>query len=197
MTVSEAPADTAARGRTRRAILDAAAAVLARHRGAALADIAEVAEVGRTTLHRYFPDREALVTAVVEDSWRAIQQAVRDAAIDQGPAAEAMRRLVSAMVDAGDRLLFLFGDPRTPDRAMSTDPPTPPQDPILDLIRRGQTDGAFDSGVSAEWIRNVVWGLVYAGCEAARDGLLPRHGVTATVIRTLQNGIRPHQDRPA
>jgi hypothetical protein len=109
---------------------------------------------------------------------------VRDAAIDQGPPAEAMRRLVSAMVDAGDRLLFLFGDPQPPDSV-----PAEQRDPILDLIRRGQADGEFDPGVGAEWIRNVVWGLVYTGCEAARDGLLPRHGVTATVIRTLQNGI--------
>ncbi|MBB5889473.1 TetR/AcrR family transcriptional regulator [Kutzneria kofuensis] len=188
--MTEAPADTGARSRTRRAILDAAATVLARHRGATLADIAEAAEVGRTTLHRYFPDREALLTAVVEDSWRTIEDATRDAAIDDGPPAEAMRRLVSAMVDAGDRLLFLFGDPRRSD-----DHPVPPQDPILDLIRRGQADGAFDPGVSAEWIRTVVWGLVYAGCEAAGDGLLPRHGVTETVIRTLQNGIGPHAGR--
>jgi AcrR family transcriptional regulator len=183
-TVTEAPADTAARGRTRRAILDAAVAALARHRNATLADIAEAAEVGRTTLHRYFPDRETLIAAVVEDSWHTVEQAVRDAAVDQGPATEAMRRLVSALVATGDRMLFLFGDPQASDTG---------QDPILDLIRRGQADGAFDSAVSAVWIRTVVWGLVYAGCEAARDGLLPRHGITETVLRTLQHGIAPHQ----
>jgi AcrR family transcriptional regulator len=187
--VTETPADTAPRGRTRRAILDAAAGVLARHRAATLADIAEVAEVGRTTLHRYFRDREALVTAVIEDSWRTIEHTVHDAAIDRGPAAEAMCRLVAAMVDAGDRLLFLFGDPQTLEGANSTGQPAQPEDRILGLVRRGQAEGAFDPGVSAEWIRNVVWGLVYTGCEAARDGLLPRHGVTTTVIRTLQNGI--------
>jgi AcrR family transcriptional regulator len=186
--VTEAPADTAVRGRTRRAILAAAAAVLARHRGATMADIAEAAEVGRTTLHRYFPDRETLIAAVIEDSWRTVEHAVRDAAVDQGPPTEAMRRLVSAMVATGDRMLFLFGDPQTSDGVA-----TPPADPVLDLIRRGQADGAFDDGVSAVWIRNVVWGLVYAGCEAARDGLLPRHGVTETVLRTLQRGIG--QDR--
>ena len=171
--------DTAVRGRTRRAILDAAVTVLARQRGATLADIAVAAEVGRTTLHRYFPDRETLVAAVVEDSWRAVEQAVRDAAVEEGPAADAMRRLISALVATGERMLFLFGDPR----------PAPSPDPILDLVRRGQADGAFDRAVSAEWIRNVVWSLVYAGCEAARDGLLPRQGIAETVLRTLQNGI--------
>lgn len=54
-----------------------------------------------------------------------------------------------------------FGDAQTPDGGRAAD-----RDPILDLIRRGQADGVFDPGVSAEWIRTVVWGLVYTGCEA-------------------------------
>lgn len=59
--------ESGARGRTRRAILGAAASVLSRRRDATLADIA-AAEVGRSTLQRYFPDREMLLSAVVEDS---------------------------------------------------------------------------------------------------------------------------------
>jgi hypothetical protein len=65
-------------------------------------------------------------------------------------------------------------------------------DPVIDLIKRGQEAGAFDPQVGADWIRGVLWGLVYTGCEAARDGRLPRHGVTSTVIRTLTNGITIH-----
>ena len=49
--------------------------------------------------------------AAVEDSLAALGQAVEDAALDQGPPVEAMRRLVAAMVGVGDRLLFLFATP--------------------------------------------------------------------------------------
>src|SRR5918992_4673766 len=63
-------------------------------------------------LHRYFADREQLLEAAVEDSLQALGQSMEDAALDQGPPPEAIRRLVAAMVGAGDRLLFLFGDPR-------------------------------------------------------------------------------------
>jgi AcrR family transcriptional regulator len=182
--------ESRARGRTRQAILNAAASTLARNRIATLADIADSAGVGRTTLHRYFPDRRELLAAVVEDSRQAIDRSVRDASIDHGPPLDAMHRLVAAMVDVGDRLLFLFGDPRTLEGIEPADRSAPDRDPVIDLIERGQDQGVFDREVDAAWIRRVLWGLVYTGCEAANEGGLPRHGITTTVIRTLYNGIQ-------
>jgi AcrR family transcriptional regulator len=175
------------RGRTRRAILGAAASVLARDRAATLAAIADAADVGRSTLHRYFPDRQELIDAVIEDSLRALGRAVEEAALDQGPPLEAMRRLVAAMVDVGDRLLFLFGDPRVLE---GRGEPAPSDRPVSDLIERGQAQGVFDPEVGAEWIEHVLWALVYTAAEEVSTGRLPRHGVTATVIRTFENGIR-------
>jgi AcrR family transcriptional regulator len=184
-----APLKTSVRSRTRGAILAAAASVLARDRTATLPDIAEAAGVGRTTLHRYFPDREALIEAAIEDSIQAINQSVAEAALDQGPSPEAMRRAVAAMVAVGDRLMFVFGDPRVLRDYRAPDGVVPPSDPVLDLIRRGQDEGAFDPEVGASWIQHVLWVLVYRGCEDADRGELPRHGITATVVRTLENGI--------
>ena len=183
------PSKTSVRSRTRGAILAAAASVLARDRAATLPDIAEAAGVGRTTLHRYFPDRESLIEAAVEDSIQAISQSVAEAALDQGPSMDAMRRAVAAMVAVGDRLMFVFGDPRVLQGYRAPDGVVPPGDPVLDLIKRGQAEGAFDPEVSASWIQHVLWVLVYRGCEDADSGELPRHGITATVIRTLENGI--------
>jgi AcrR family transcriptional regulator len=180
---------TSVRSRTRSAILAAAAVVLARDRAATLPDIAEAAGVGRTTLHRYFPDRESLIEAAVEDSIQAISQSVAEAALDQGPPMDAMRRAVAAMVAVGDRLMFVFGDPRVLQGYRAPAGVVPPSDPVLDLIKRGQAEGAFDPEVSASWIQHVLWVLVYRGCEDADSGELPRHGITATVIRTLENGI--------
>jgi AcrR family transcriptional regulator len=175
------------RGRTRHAILSAAASVLARDRTATLADIADAADVGRSTLHRYFPDRQVLVDAVVEDSLRALEQAVEEAALGQGPPLEAMRRLVVAMVGVGDRLLFLFGDPRVLE---GRDAPAPSDRPVTELIERGQAQGVFDPQVDAVWIEHALWALVYTAAEEVSRGRMPRHGVSATVIRTLENGIR-------
>jgi hypothetical protein len=105
-----------------------------------------------------------------------------------------MRRLVAAMVEAGDRIMFLWGDPRV----LAEYGPEPSEDdadhtaddPVLRLIERGQAEGAFDPGLPAAWIQHTLWSLVFTGVEDADKGLLPRHGVAATVIRTFENGIR-------
>ena len=183
------PSKTSVRSRTRGAILAAAASVLARDRAATLPDIAQAAGVGRTTLHRYFPDRESLIEAAVEDSIQAIYQSVAEAALHQGPSMDAMRRAVAAMVAVGDRLMFVFGDPRVLEGYGAPDAAVPPDDPVIDLIKRGQAEGVFDPEVSPSWIQHVLWVLVYRGCEDADRGELPRHGITATVVRTLENGI--------
>lgn len=183
------PSTTSVRSRTRGAIVAAAASVLARDRTATLPDIAEAAGVGRTTLHRYFPDRESLIEAAVEDSIQAIYQSVAEAALHRGPSMDAMRRAVAAMVAVGDRLMFVFGDPRVLEGYGAPDAVVPPDDPVIDLIKRGQAEGVFDPEVSASWIQHVLWVLVYRGCEDADRGELPRHGITATVVRTLENGI--------
>ncbi|MFG2001516.1 TetR/AcrR family transcriptional regulator [Spirillospora sp. NPDC048911] len=198
MSTTEIP-ESGARGRTRRAILSAAATVLARDRSATLADIAKAADVGRSTLHRYYPDRDVLIRAVVDDSLTVVQEATQGAALDEGSALEAMRRLVAGMVDAGDQLVFLWGDPRVlegyPDEDdPGCDPPEgsaggPPDDPVLRLIERGQAEGVFDPELSPRWIQHVVWALVYTAVEQAGQGLIPRHGVTSTVIRTLERGV--------
>jgi AcrR family transcriptional regulator len=193
---SPATLRSGARGRTRSAILRAAASVLARDRTATLADIAAAADVGRSTLHRYFSDREELIDAAIEDALLALRQSVDEAALDQGPPVEAMRRLVAAMVDVGDRLVFLFGDPRVLDGYQG---PVPADRRVTDLIERGQAEGVFDPEVGPAWIEHVLWALVYTGAEEANQGKLPRHGVTAAVIRTFENGIRarPPGQEPA
>jgi hypothetical protein len=54
----------------------------------------------------------------------------------------------------------------------------------------------FDPEVSPGWVEHVLWALVYTAAEEANNGRLPRHGVTATVIRTLENGIRDRRRTP-
>ncbi|MDQ1014221.1 TetR/AcrR family transcriptional regulator [Streptomyces afghaniensis] len=182
--------ESGTRGRTRRAILSAAAEVLARDRAATLADIARAAEIGRSTLHRYFPDRDVLLRAAVADAHLVIRQAVQDAAVDEGTPSDAVRRLATALVGTGDRLLFLYGDPRALAELDPGEEPDSVDRMVTGLIERGQAEGVFDPTAPVEWLRDILWALVYAGCESSRRGVLPRHGVADAVVRVLENGIR-------
>lgn len=182
--------ESGTRNRTRSAILKAAASVFARTRSATLADVAEAAEVGRSTLHRYFADRDDLINSVVADSYQAIQQTVANANVEYGTPLDAMRRLVAGMVELGDRLLFLFGDPRLAEQYAENEPDQPPVvQPVIELIQRGQRDGVFTSEVSAVWIQHVIWSLVYTACEMSGRAMMSRHEATSTVIRTIEHGV--------
>jgi AcrR family transcriptional regulator len=176
------------RSRTQNAILAAAATVLAKKPAATMPEIAEAAAVGRTTVHRYFADRQTLIRAATADAIQAVNRAIDDAAPEQGSALDATRRVIAAMVSMSDRILFLYGDPRVlahyPDLGM------PAAEPVLRLIERGQAEGAYDTELSATWIQQSLWALVCRGCEAAERGELPRHEVARVVARTLEGGIR-------
>src|SRR6201999_1261049 len=114
-----------------------------------------------------------------------LHQSMVNADVHHGSATEAMRRVVTGMVAAGDHVLFLFGDLS----ALAGTAPWPNNDPVYELIERGQAEGAFDTEVSALWIQHTLWALGYRGCEDADRGELPLHGVATTVIRTLEKGI--------
>jgi AcrR family transcriptional regulator len=185
------PATSRARGRTERAILNAAATVWARDRAATLPQIAEAAGVGRTTLHRYFPEREGLLRATTEFALEAIGVAIAEAEPEKGHPLEAMRRVVAALASASDAILFVFGDQSLVREVVpDADPDLPaPHDPVIELIRRGQVENVFDSQLSAEWIQQVLWGVAYTAFEQVEHGALAKFDVAATVSRTLEHGI--------
>jgi AcrR family transcriptional regulator len=172
--------------RTRAAILAATASVLAADRTATLPDIAAAARVCRTTVHRYFADRERLLHEVTLDAIRRLDQSVVDADTERGPARDAMRRTITAMTAVGDCIAFLYGDPAVLRTIAPEDQPK--DDLIMRLIERGQHEGAFDTELNARWIEHAMFALLLQASQDANNGLLPRHTVASTVIQTFERG---------
>ncbi|MEU2510590.1 TetR/AcrR family transcriptional regulator [Streptomyces syringium] len=182
---------SSARNRAERAIVTAAVSVWARDRTATLPQIAEAAEVGRTTLHRYFPEREGLLRAATEHALEVIGGAIAEAEPDKGHPLQAMRRVVAALASASEAIMFVFGDQSlVRDVVPTAEPDLPaPHDPVIELIRRGQAEGVFDDQLSAEWMQQVLWGVSYTAFEQVEQGTLAKFDVAATVTRTLEQGI--------
>jgi hypothetical protein len=86
-------------------------------------------------------------------------------------------------------VLFLFGDPGILEEFEREFGPESATQKVTDLIERGQAEGVFDPTVTTAWIQNVLWALVYAGCDAVGKGRLPRHGAPANVIRAFESGL--------
>src|SRR4029077_20825588 len=90
-------------------LLDIAAEVLVDDPAASLAEVASAAGIGRTTLHKQYATREDLIRAVAHRALDVWDQAV-SAASEADPGG-GLRALVTAMVQLGPQLAFLWRTP--------------------------------------------------------------------------------------
>lgn len=177
------------RGRTRKAILDAAVTVLAENPAAPLADIAAAADVGRSTLHRYFPERFDLLRALAIHVHALSTAAIEHAEPDCGPAVAALRRVIEGQLDLGPIVPFVYNDPiilADPDLRAHLDSG---EDVINEVLERVSTRaGTHPPG----WSRLVFWALLHAGYEAAREGTSTRVQIVDAIMASLTQGtIKP------
>lgn len=108
---SSAATHSGPRERTRKAILDAAMTVLADQPTASLSDIAAAADVGRSTVHRYYPERTDLLRALARHVHELSNAAIDRADPTHGPADAALRRVVESQLDLGPIVIFVYSEP--------------------------------------------------------------------------------------
>jgi AcrR family transcriptional regulator len=157
--------------RTPAAILATAAHLLAERRDASMSDVAAAAGVGRATLYRYFPTREALLNALAEDALGEVNARIAAAGLDQVPVPEALQRLLRAVLAVGDRYVILL-DESTALRGRNTadDAHQDVATPMQTLFQRGQDDGTLRCDLDAAVLVQLFGGLVVAAINAS----LPR-----------------------
>jgi TetR/AcrR family transcriptional regulator, mexCD-oprJ operon repressor len=176
-------------------ILDAAAACLSRSATASVAEIAQAAGVGRVTVYGHFPSREALVEATLArllDQGEAVL-----AGLDlSGDPRQALRTLIESswrlIADASAVL----------EVAQSTLPPEPirelhakPAQRVEELIRRGQSEGAFRTDLPPTWLVSVLYHILKGAAADISAGRLdpadaPRF-IVETVLAAYSNGDEP------
>lgn len=176
------------RSRTRRAILDAAMTVLADNPTASLGDVAAAAEVGRSTLHRYFAERTDLLRALALHVHALSNAAIERAEPDCGPPIAALRRVVESQLDLGPIVPFVYADPSNyvdEDLAATLDSG---DEVIVEVLNRVAIQG---SAGPPGWPRTVFWALLNAGAGTVKQGT-PRVQVVDAIMASLTRGtIRP------
>lgn len=178
-------APTGSRARTRQAILDAAVGVLSRNPAASLGDVAAAADVGRTTLHRYFPERGDLMSALKEEADRRLDQAGVRARMSEGSGAAALRRLCQEYFDLGDLLSLLFQEQVGFEEEGACD------DGFEAMVLRGHADGSIDPELPPVWVQSVMWSQLYAGWGYLSYGTASRHETLRLVLRCVDGAVRP------
>jgi AcrR family transcriptional regulator len=179
--------------RNRERILAAAAATLAEDPAAGLERIARRAGVSRPTLYAHFAGREALLDALTARSVDEMTAALLAAAPDQGPADEAMVRLLRAAWRTIGRYRSLVIVNQRLEPAQLRARTAPATGLVRELIRRGQRSGAFDPELSADWLLGAVLDLIHAASRQVSAGALDPSGAERALLRTAAAVLTSHR----
>jgi AcrR family transcriptional regulator len=192
---------------TRRAILQAAVARFGRdgYRATSVADIARDAGVGGTVAYAYFPNKEALFFAAVdEDAAGVIEEGV---ASTLGPAGTDMRRwqevLLFTLVAAVERhplakRLLAGLEPEVTPRVLEMPALNELRKACTELLRTGQATGTvrtdIDPAVVANGIISLMLSILMSVTQLGSDTAVAyAHDVTAVFEAAL---ITPAQQAP-
>ncbi|GAA4984662.1 TetR/AcrR family transcriptional regulator [Yinghuangia aomiensis] len=173
----------------RETVLREATALLIRRPAAAMDDIARAAGISRATLHRMYAGRDALVRAIGARALEQVSAAVDAARIEDGPADEALRRVVDELMPIAEFLGILYGE-----NALCEVPEIDAAWQRIDnrvnaVVRQGQADGVLRLDLPAAWITEAVFSLAVGAGWAVRDGRLARREAPRGVAELLLGGV--------
>jgi AcrR family transcriptional regulator len=151
-------------------VLRSAAALLTRRSTATMDEVARAAGISRATLHRHFAGRDALVRALESLGIAECEAALEAARLDEGTAAEAVRRLVGAIEPAAGLLAFLYTENQLFEGEEQNEGWAHIDDRISALFRRGQLDGEFRIDLTPAWLTEALYGLLASGAWMVQSG---------------------------
>ncbi|MFQ6328301.1 TetR/AcrR family transcriptional regulator [Nocardia sp. CWNU-33] len=176
--------------RTVRAILDAAERVLSDNPNATLEQIAEVAGVARTTVHRRFANREDLVRTMAITAWRRMDAAVDAARPQTAPPLVALHQATANVIQ------IKYGAAYALDRIDVSDPEVARiQADVFAkcdaAFARAQTEGVIAPDADLTWVRRVYLALITETVHGATelDTTTDPDTLASRVIDTLLSGV--------
>lgn len=173
--------------RTVRAILEAAERVLSANPAATVEQIAEAAGVARTTVHRRFASRDALIAALAAWATQRFREAVEAARPDTAPPAVALHQATANVLRVKVSWRFAMD-------ATATDPEVARVHAGIlasceRLFARARDTGLLGPDTDLDWARRVYYALIH---EAAAQGPATDAAVDALatrVVTTLLHGL--------
>lgn len=185
-------------GRNLEAILDGAERLMRHGDAATISAVASEAGVSRPTVYAHFPDRRRLVEAVVQRTVERAMHAITAAEPEQGPALDALHRLIAASWEQLSRHEQIAGAAAS---ELSTDAMHRSHYAAIDtlhrLLERGQSEAAFRTDLPAELLVTAALGLIHAVADATRGGVLDSNAAGAaadTLVTELWRGEAPAAD---
>jgi AcrR family transcriptional regulator len=172
--------------RTSAAILDAAAHVLASEGAtASMAEVAAAAGIGRATLYRHYPTREALLEALAAAAVADAGARLADAGLDRAPVDEALARIVRSLASVGERYAVLAQERIAPDE---TEVERLLRRPIRAVFQRGRREGTIRGDLPEELLLDLFGGLLQAAVQLVVEGRAGVEDAAATATALFLEG---------
>jgi AcrR family transcriptional regulator len=187
--VSETAVDhrQAVAARNVEAILDAAERLLAARENASITAVASEAGLSRVTVYAHFPNRTALLQAVVKRTVERAAAVLEEAESGSGSPLEALDRLIEAawrVLDRHSAIAQATSDQLPPGAITETHAAA--FRPVTALVARGRREGVFRTDVPARWLVTSFFALMHACGDEVRAGRLK----AADAPRILQATLR-------
>ncbi|GAA3737225.1 hypothetical protein GCM10022225_20050 [Plantactinospora mayteni] len=174
--------------RSIRSILEAAERILSDDPNATMEQIAEAAGVARTTIHRRFANRDALVRSMADAAWQQVREAVEQARPDTAPPLVALHQATANILRIKSGWPFAMGQLAVaPTTAQAQADVFAACDRVL---VRAQQVGIIRADADLTWTRRVYIALISEtahGAPRTTDDDPDR--LAARIIDTLLHGV--------
>jgi AcrR family transcriptional regulator len=173
--------------RTATLILESAARALAESDDATMDEIATAAGVGRATVYRHFPSREALLAALVGEAIDETARRFGEANLDDIGVEEAIARITRALLTVGDMYAVLVrervqGDPDAMDRKLRA--------PVRRVFVRGQREGTLRADLDVDVLIDLYGGVLSAALRLPDARRLGVEEAAAAAVDLFFDGAR-------
>lgn len=172
-------------------LLPAVSTALADNLGASLQEIADAAGVGRTTLHRHFPTRQALMGAVAEHALTEYARVMDDCEFDEATAPEVLERLSKEVMALAVAYALLYAEPPITDNVAALHGAVTAHDDRFErFVARGQADGYFRTDVPSRWIVYSIGSQALAIWYAVRSGVIATRDTERLFLTSVADGLK-------
>ncbi len=165
-----------------------AAEVLVADPAASLAEVADAAGIGRTTLHKHYATRVDLLCAVGQRAIDLWEQAVEGAGSRDDPDG-GLRALIAAMIPIGPQLAFLWRTPVFDHVGELHARWHAVEERCQDALRRAQDRGLLTADVPGWWLLQTFYSMVYAAAESVQAGQLAPLDAPGLALGTFLRGL--------
>lgn len=146
-------------------------------------EVAAAAGMGRATVYRYFPSRQALLDALADVALQRAGEQLSAASLERVSVAEGVGRAVRALAAVGDYFVVLERERVRPEpERLEAQIGTP----LRALLERGQETGEIRDDVPAAWLTEMLLGLVVSILLAPR--LLGTEDTIAAITSLFLDG---------